>query len=103
MVVRNFGASLDLGVTTAVRRSIALFHGANQAERVGIYARTAVVLQALQQGLIALGIVGYALRFADVQKAEASVSMPPRPSSCSWGRPPVSICQFIKALRSIRS
>lgn len=71
MVVRNFGASLDLGVSTAARRGIARFHGAADVRSIVVYARTAFPLQVLQYGLIGLGIIGYALVFADTQDTES--------------------------------
>ncbi len=65
LVIKNLGASFDFGVTTAARRSIALFHGAGEREHIDVYARTSLVLQFTQQAIIAIGIVVYAYVFGE--------------------------------------
>lgn len=67
IVVRNLGASFDLGITTAARRAIGLFHGAGQSEKVRDYARMTVTLEAMQLGLIGLGIILYGAAFSGTQ------------------------------------
>ena len=64
MVIRQFSAVFDFGVTTAVRRNIALFHGAAKWAEIRAYARTSVFLQIIQQSVIAVGVIIYALIFA---------------------------------------
>jgi len=61
LVVRNFGSSLDLGITAALLRKLALLHGAQKPKEIGTYRKTALILYLSQQALIGLAIVVYAL------------------------------------------
>lgn len=70
LVVRNFGMSLDLGISTAARRSIALFHGGRDAGHVATYTCMALYLQIIQQFVVAGGIIIYAIMIVGESQAE---------------------------------